>query len=78
MPNNILFRETTLNNKDEFKKLGILSYGKYASQLAEENWTMMASNINSDAKWVSNLSTSKGFVCANKDNIVELPCIHPS
>ena len=70
MTNNLLFRNATIHDKDQFKKLGILSYGQFAEQLTEENWAMMSSNINSDATWDSILSTSEGFVCVDGKEVV--------
>ena len=70
MSNNLLFRTATFHDKDQFKKLGTLSYGQFADQLTDENWAMMSANINSDATWDSILSTSQGFVCVDGEEVV--------
>jgi len=77
MTGNLKYREATIHDKYQFKTLGILSYGKYSSQLTEENWAMMSANIKRDATWDSILSSSKGFVCIDGNNIVGMAFLVP-
>lgn len=78
MPNNFNYRDATVNDIEQLKQLGVISYGQYAPFLTTENLEKLKSNVSNDETWKSILATGKSFVCVLENEIIGMAFLIPS
>ncbi len=76
--NNYTYREASLNDKEQLKQLGIISYGQFSNILTPDNWTKLNTFLNDEEKLVDLINKSKSFVCLDKNEIIGMAYIIPS
>ncbi len=76
--NNFTYRVATLNDKDQLKQLGLISYGQYANVLTPENIEKLRAGINNDERWLELLAKAKSFVCEHENKIIGMAFILPN
>ena len=72
------YREASLNDKDQLKNLGIISYGQFSDVLGPENWTILNNFLNDEEKLIELMSISKCYVCVHQNKIIGMAHIIPS
>ncbi len=83
MQSNFIFREATINDIEQLKQLGLVSYGQYAPFLTEENLEKLKRNIGNNESWKNILAVAKSFVCvldsdSNRNEIIGMAFLIPS
>lgn len=74
MNDHLNYRKATLTDKDQLKRLGLISYGQFA-ELLGEHWKKMQANLSSDENWQKIITGSTGFVCCDADKIIGMAFI---
>lgn len=75
---NFTYRTASLNDKEQLKQLGLLSYGQYAPVLTTENLEKLKAGIGNDERWIELLTKSKSFVCEHENKIIGMAFIVPN
>jgi ribosomal protein S18 acetylase RimI-like enzyme len=75
---NFTWREGFLKDKEQLMKLGLISYGQYATILTPDHWAKLNGFFHDDDKWIDLINKSKSFVCLEKDEVIGMAFIIPS
>lgn len=78
MTNNFNYREGSIKDKDQLKKLGIVSYGQFSNILAPDHWETLNTFLHDEDKLTDLINKSKSFVCLDKDVIIGMAYIVPN
>lgn len=73
--NQFTFRNASLEDKEQLKKLGIISYGQFSNVLAPEHWAKLNDFLHDEEKLINLLTTSKSFVCTHNGEIIGMAYI---
>lgn len=71
-------RSAGIDDIEQLKQLGIISYGQYAPSLTADNLEKMRTNFGKTEMWAELLSIAHGFVCVHDDAIVGMAFIVPN
>jgi len=74
----LIYRVGSIEDKEDLKQLGIISYGQYKNILTEDNWEKLNAFLNDEAKLIELIEMSKCFVCSHKGKIVGMAYIIPN
>lgn len=64
------YRKGTLDDKEQLKHIGIVSFAQYSPILDPEHNGNMMDSLNDDEKLVRLINMSEIFVCVDKDKII--------
>jgi ribosomal protein S18 acetylase RimI-like enzyme len=78
LQSNFIWREGSIEDKEQLMKLARISYGEYSTILTPENWTKLNDFFYNDDKWAELISKSKSYVCIDKDKIIGMAFLIPS
>lgn len=73
----LVYKESGLNDFQQLKNLGVISYGQYASILTPDNREKLYSFLYNDKGWEDLIRLSVPFVCVGKDTIVGMAYLIP-
>jgi RimJ/RimL family protein N-acetyltransferase len=76
--NKIHYRKGTVNDIEELKQLGLISYGQYESLLTHENVLKMRNNMSAMETWTEVLAISTCFVGVLDSKIIGMAFFIPS
>jgi ribosomal protein S18 acetylase RimI-like enzyme len=68
------YRIITLEDIEQVKQLGLISYGQFADLLGE-HWNKMQANISSNENWEKIIGGSTGFACCDSEKIIGMAFI---
>jgi ribosomal protein S18 acetylase RimI-like enzyme len=74
---NLVYRNSTQNDLEKIKALGLLSYGQHSSVLGE-GWQLMQTNLSNDRTWENLLNTSTGFLCESEGRLIGMAFLVPN
>lgn len=77
MSNQFACREGTIADKDQLKKLGLVSYGQFRSVLTEDHWSKLHSFLLSENLYSELLKNSKCFACEFNQEIIGMAFLIP-
>lgn len=66
----LIYRQGTINDLKELKKLGLKSWSQFEKVLDEENWNLLKENISADETYEKLLASSTCFVCVAPSDII--------
>ena len=72
-----IFREGTSNDKEQLKRLGLVSYRQFKSLLTEDDWAKLNSTLASEDLYSNLLKISKCFVCEDNREIIGMAFFIP-
>jgi len=76
------FREGTIEDVTQLKKLALSAYGEFEKELTTENWNVLHGKQQSENSYINLLKISTCFVCEVDDNLVGVAYIilsgHPT
>lgn len=70
METQLLYRNATAADIDQFIELGLLAYGQYTGDMTDEDLEKMKTGIGNTTTWTNILDTGKGYVCEQEGRIV--------
>ena len=73
-----IYRIGSVNDFEQLKQLGFLSYSEFQHVLTPENWQKLYDALHNDGKLKELISKSKVFVCEKKGQIVGAAFFVPS
>ncbi len=73
----LLYRNGTINDLQELKNLGVVSYGQHAPLLSPDSKEKLFNFLHNDKEWENLLQVSSSFVCADNDSIVGMAYLIP-
>jgi len=74
---NLSYRRITLNDRNQVKRVGLVSYEQFA-ELLGEGWNKMQSNLSNDENWDNIIKNSTGFACCDGEKIIGMAFVIPS
>jgi ribosomal protein S18 acetylase RimI-like enzyme len=78
MNSHLIYREGRIDEEENLKQLGILSYGQFSKLLTPAHWTTMNNFLNNDDMWTQLVNVAKIFVCEDDGQLVGMAYLVPS
>jgi ribosomal protein S18 acetylase RimI-like enzyme len=76
--NNIAYREGSIKDKEQLKKLGIVSYAQFSNILTPDNWATLNTFLHDENKLLDLINKSKIYVALDQDEIIGMAYIIPN
>jgi ribosomal protein S18 acetylase RimI-like enzyme len=74
----LTYRQGSIDDLQQLKELGILSYSEFATSLTPENWDILNRNLHNEERVAQVILASKVFVCMDNERIVGKAHLMPS
>jgi ribosomal protein S18 acetylase RimI-like enzyme len=74
---NLVYRQGSIEDFQQLKNLGIISYGQYAPILSPENREKLYGFLQNDKGWEDLIRLAVSFVCVDKDTIIGMAYLIP-
>jgi ribosomal protein S18 acetylase RimI-like enzyme len=71
------FRDGTMRDAAQLRKLALISYGQFQHVLTLDNWQSLKVHLTTEALFPSLLKIAQCFVCENKDEIIGMAFLIP-
>jgi ribosomal protein S18 acetylase RimI-like enzyme len=78
MISNLEFRIGTIDDFEELKRIGEISFGKYKTVLTPENWQKLSDGIQNNDRLRALISISKIFVCEFEKKMIGAAYLVPN
>lgn len=72
------YRDGSIQDKEQLKQLGIISYGQFSNILTSDNWTKLNDFLHNEDKLTDLINKSKVYVCLDKNEIIGMAYIVPN
>ena len=69
------YRDGSLDDTENLKRLAIISYGQFSSILSPENWAKLNEVLHDEQKLVDLINKSQCFVCLDEEEIIGMAYI---
>ena len=76
--NNFTYRNITINDAQQLKQLGIISYGQFVNILEPQHFDILNGFLHDDDKLTQLINNSTGFACLHNNQIIGMAYIIPS
>ncbi|MEO6304996.1 MAG: GNAT family N-acetyltransferase [Bacteroidia bacterium] len=74
----LIYRTGSIEDKEQLKQLGIISYGQFSSVLAPEHFERLNTSLHDENKVIELLGKSTCFVCELNKEIIGMAYIIPN
>jgi len=74
----LAYRHGTIDDAEQLRKLGLVSYGQFQTVLSEANWNKLKELLSADKLYSDLLKMSTCFVCECNDELVGMAFLIPS
>jgi len=78
MNNTFTYREGSLNDKEQLRKLALISYGQFSDILTPDNWAIMNESLHDESKLIELINKSVCHMCLREDEIIGMAYLVPS
>ena len=72
------YREGSINDKEQLRKLAIVSYGQFSTILTPENWAKMNDSLHDESKLVELINKSFCYICLKENEIIGMAYFVPN
>lgn len=76
-PLTYIYRQGSIQDKQQLKQLGLLAYGNYASVLAPEHWATFSASLNNEERLEELIRKAVIFVCVKDEEIIGMAYLVP-
>jgi len=73
--NNFTYRNISIQDKEQLKQLGIISYGQFSNVLEPEHFNTLSNFLHDEDKLTQLINNSTGFACVHKNKIIGMAYI---
>jgi len=75
--NNFIYREGTIEDIEQLKTLGLISYGQYSTALTPDNLAILKTSLSKENLYEELIHKAKAFVCENNGKIIGMIFLVP-
>jgi len=73
----MICREAVIEDVEQLRKLGLISYGQFQPVLREDNWNRLKAHLTAETLFPDLLKIARCFVCETKNEVVGMAFLVP-
>lgn len=78
MKSSFTYRQGTIEDVNQLKELGIVSYTEFGNALTDENWATLNNFLNRPDTWTQLVSNARCFICEENNRMIGMAFLMPS